>query len=69
MPIEIAFAGTLFPGLLLLFLLVCALLWALDAVAAGVAGTAMSGIRPCSVPRFSSVCLVASACCCSENFP
>lgn len=33
MPIEIAFAGSLFPGLLLLFVLVCALLWALDMVA------------------------------------
>ncbi|WP_269790930.1 DUF1656 domain-containing protein [Stenotrophomonas sp. Iso1] len=33
MPIELAFGGALFPGLLLLFCVVCALLWALDAVA------------------------------------
>ena len=33
MPIEIAFAGTLFPGLLLLFVVICIVLWALDTLA------------------------------------
>ena len=33
MRIEMALGGSLFPGLLVLFVMVCAVLWALDAVA------------------------------------
>lgn len=33
MRIEMAFGGSLFPGLLVLFVMVCAVLWVLDAMA------------------------------------